>query len=204
MSELHSTATEKAERIFRRHGGTLRTGYAITAGIHPRTLYAMRDSGHLKRLSRGLYQLADIEPAANPDLLTVAARVPGGVVCLISALAFHLITTQIPHEIDLALPQGAWQSRLKYPPIRIYRFSDKVMTEGVETHEEGGVTIRVFCAEKTLADCFKFRNKIGLDIAIEALRMYWRRGRPNINAITRFAEIDRVTKVMRPYLESML
>lgn len=204
MAPSNGTASENAERIFREHGGTLRTGEALEAGIHRRTLYALRDAGRIERLARGLYRLADAEPSVNPDLLTVAARIPKGVVCLISALAFHQITTQIPHAVDVALPKGAWTPRLEHPPVRTYRFSGKAMTEGVETHDVSNVNVRVFSAEKTLADCFKFRHKIGLDIAIEALRMYWRRGRADVSAITRFAEIDRVTAVMHPYLEAML
>jgi len=204
MAASNSTSSRKAEEIFREHGGTLRTSEALEAGIHPRTLYALRDAGRVEKLARGLYRLADAEPAIDPDLLTVAARVPKGVVCLISALSFHHITTQIPHEVDLALPKGAWTPTLQHPPLRIYRFSGKAMTEGVETHEVSAVEVRVFSAEKTLADCFKFRNKIGLDVAVEALRMYWRRGRTDIAAITRFAKIDRVDTVMQPYLEAML
>lgn len=204
MAASNGTSSKKAEEIFREHGGTLRTSEALEAGIHPRTLYALRDSGRVEKLARGLYRLADAEPAIDPDLLTVAARVPKGVVCLISALSFHQITTQIPHEVDLALPKGAWTPALQHPPLRIYRFSGNAMTEGVETHEVSAVEVRVFSAEKTLADCFKFRNKIGLDVAVEALRMYWRRGRTDIAGITRFAKIDRVETVMQPYLEAML
>jgi predicted transcriptional regulator of viral defense system len=204
MPTSNGTASENAERIFRDRGGTLRTGEAIQAGIHPRTLYALRDAGRLERLARGVFRLTDAEPSANPDLLTVATSVPAGVVCLISALAFHRMTTQIPHQIDLAIPKGAWTPRLEHPPVQIYRFGGRSMTEGIERHDVGGVIVRLFSVEKTLADCFKFRNKIGLDVAIEGLRMYWRRGRPDLRAITRFAQIDRMTTVMRPYLEAML
>lgn len=204
MAAPKGTTSQDAERVFRERGGTLRTWAALEAGIHPRTLYALRDAGRIERLARGLYRLTDAEPSANPDLLTVAGRVPAGVVCLISALAFHQITTQIPHEIDLAVPKGAWTPRLDHPPLRVYRFSGKAMTDGIETHDVGGVSVRVFSPEKTLADCFKFRHKIGVDVAIEALRMYWRRGRADVAALTRFAEIDRVSVVMRPYLEAML
>ena len=206
MTAQNDTTHENAIQIFRERGGTLRTRDALKAGIHPRTLYALRDSGRLERLARGLYRLADAEPSVNPDLLTVAARVPKGVICLVSALAFHQITTQIPHAVDIALPKGAWTPRLKHPPLRTYRFGGKAMTEGIETHDVSHVKVPIYSEEKTLTDCFKFRNKIGLDIALEALRMYWRRPqrRVNIAAITRFAEINRVASVMRPYIESLL
>ena len=113
---------EKAKEIFRGRGGVLRTSEAIRAGIHPRTLYAMRDTGIVERLSRGLYRLADLPPLADPDLVTVALMVPAGAVCLISALAFHDITTQVPHEVHLALTRGAEPPRLRYPPLRVYWF----------------------------------------------------------------------------------
>ena len=142
-----TNASTRAERIFREHGGTLRTGEALEAGIHPRTLYALRDAGRIERLARGLYRLTAAEPSANPDLLTVAARIPKGVVCLVSALAFHQITTQIPHAVDLALPKGAWKPSLEHPPLQIYRFSGKAMTEGVETHDISHVNVRIFSAE---------------------------------------------------------
>jgi predicted transcriptional regulator of viral defense system len=123
---------------------------------------------------------------------------------MISALAFHQITTQIPHQIDLALPKGTWTPKLDHPPLRIYRFSGEAMTEGIQTHEMDGISVRIFSPEKTLADCFKFRNRIGLDVALEALRMHRRRGRLDLTALARYAAIDRVTVVMRPYLEALL
>ncbi|MFW5906038.1 MAG: type IV toxin-antitoxin system AbiEi family antitoxin domain-containing protein, partial [Desulfobia sp.] len=106
----------------------MRTGQALRAGIHPATLYAMRDSGVIEKISRGLYRLASSQPLGNPDLVTVAARVSGGVICLISALSFHELTTQIPHEVHVALPYGAKEPRLEHPPIRAYRFSGQAYT----------------------------------------------------------------------------
>jgi len=204
MSKIPEKTFERARSVFQRHGGVMRTREALARGIHPRTLYAMRDQGLLERVSRGVYRLADEEPLADPDLFAVAARAPEGVVCLISALALHGITTQIPHAVDIALPPGKWAPVIDHPPIRVYRFSGDALTEGVQEHERDGVTIRVYSPEKTLADCFKFRNKIGLDVAVEALRMYRRERRTDIQAIMRYAEIDRVSKVMRPYLEAVL
>ena len=164
----------------------------------------MRDDGTLETVSRGVFRLADREPLGNPDLVTVATRVQNGVVCLISALAFHEITTQIPHEIHIALQRGAETPRLDYPPIKLYWFSDKAYSAGVETHELDGVGVRIYSPEKTLADCFKFRNKIGLDTAVEAVRFYRERRSVNVDALMRYAAICRVEKVMRPYLEAIL
>jgi predicted transcriptional regulator of viral defense system len=203
-SANNESSFHAAKRLFRRHGGVLRTSEALRLGIHPRTLYAMRDQGLLERLSRGLYRLADLPPLGNPDLVTVALKVPGGVICLISALAYHELTTQIPHEVYLALPRGAEPPRLEHPPVRVFWFTGKAFTEGVETHEVDGVPVRIYGAEKTLADCFKYRNKIGLDTAVEALRRYVRGRRAPIDTLMSYARICRVEKVMRPYLEALL
>lgn len=194
----------RAVAVFREHNGILRTSQALQAGIHPSTLYAMRDDGTLETVSRGVFCLADSEPLGNPDLVTVATRVQNGVVCLISALAFHEITTQIPHEIHVALQRGAETPRLDYPPIKLYWFSKKAHDAGVEKHELDGVSVRIYSPEKTLADCFKFRSKIGQDTVVEAVRFYRQRRSVNVDALMRYAAICRVEKVMRPYLEAIL
>lgn len=195
---------QRAVAVFDKHGGILRTGEAIGAGIHPSTLYAMREAGKLERLSRGVYRLADRPTLGNPDLVTVTKRIPQGVICLISALAFHNLTTQIPHAVHIALPRGAEEPRLDYPPIRTFRFTGRSFSEGMESHLLDGVPVRIYCPEKTLADCFKFRNKIGLDTVIEALRLYRERRRVHVDALFHFASICRVAKIMRPYLEATL
>ena len=195
---------EKEKRAFSRSGGLLRTGAALRAGIHPRTLYDMRDEGVVEELSRGLYRLADLPALSNPDLVTVALKIPAGVVCLISALAYHEITTQIPHEVHVALPRGTEPPRLKHPPLRVFWFTGRSFTEGIETHKVDGIRLRVYSPEKTLADCFKYRNKLGLDTVLEALRLYRSRKRPNVDELMKFARVCRVEKVMRPYLEALL
>jgi len=200
----HGSRFDRAVAVIKKHFGILRTTQALRVGIHPATLYAMRDSGALEVVSRGVYRLADSVPLGNPDLVTVAARIPGGVICLISALAFHGLTTQIPHEVHVALPRGAEEPRLDHPPIKTYRFTGEAFTEGVETHELDGVSVRVYSPEKTLADCFKFRNKVGLDTAVEAVRFYRERKRVKVDDIMRYAAICRVKKIIRPYLEALL
>ena len=194
----------RAVAVFKKHGGILHTAQAIRAGIHPSTLYAMRDAGTLEVVSRGVYRLAGSTPLGNPDLVIVATRVPGGVICLISALAFHELTTQIPHEVHVALPRGAEKPRLDHPPVTTYRFSGKAFTEGVEIHKIDGVRISVYSPEKTLADCFKFRNKVGLDTAVEAVRLYRERKKVRVDDVMRYAAICRVNKIIRPYLEAFL
>lgn len=195
---------EAAEQVFHRHGGVLRTREAIRYGIHPRTLYAMRDAGKLECLSRGLYRIADLPPLGNPDLVAVALKIPNGVICLISALAWHELTTQIPHEVYLALSRGAEPPRLDYPPVRVFWFTGDAFSDGVESIEVDGVSVRIYSVEKTLADCFKYRNKIGLDTAVEALKRYVNSRRVQVDELIKYARICRVEKVMRPYLEALL
>jgi predicted transcriptional regulator of viral defense system len=194
----------EAVKIFLDNGGVLRTRDAIREGIHPRTLYAMRDKGIAETLSRGLYRLSDLPPLGNPDIVTVALKVSKGVICLISALAYHEITTQIPHYIYLALPRGTEQPRIVNPPVRTYWFSGRSFSEGIAKEEIDGVKVRIYSVEKTLADCFKYRNKIGLDLAIEALSLYRREKNVRVDEILRYARINRVENVMRPYLEAIL
>ena len=198
-----SSTNEQAVKIFKTRGGTLRTGEAIKAGIHPRTLYAMRDTGELEQLARGVYRLAELPPLSNPDLATVSKRVPQGVVCLISALSFHELTTQIPHVVHLALPRNRWEPKLEYPPIQVYRFSADTYKAGVEIHSIEGVDVHIFDAEKTLADCFKYRNKIGLDVALEALTDCRRQNKCSNDELWYYAKICRVSNVMRPYMEAI-
>jgi predicted transcriptional regulator of viral defense system len=200
----HGSRFDRAAAIFKKRGGILRTAQALHAGIHPGTLYAMRDSGALDVVSRGVYRLADSSPLDNPDLVTVATRIPGGVICLISALAFHELTTQIPHEVHVALPRGAEEPRLDHPPIKTYRFTGEAFTEGVETHDLDGVSVRIYSPEKTLADCFKFRSRVGLDTAVEAVRFYRDRRNIKVDDLMRYAAICRVQRIIRPYLEAIL
>ncbi len=194
---------EQARQIFRDRGGTLRTSEAIAVGVHPRTLYGMQRSGELERLARGLYRLASLPPLSDPDLATVAKLVPQGVICLISALAYHELTTQIPHEVHLALPRTARNPALKYPPLRVFRFSKDAFEAGIETRTVDRMPVRIYSPEKTLADCFKFRNKIGLDVVLEALRAYRARRGARLQQVLRYARLCRVEKVMRPILEAM-
>lgn len=195
---------KNAREIFRKHGGLMTRKQAVDAGMSPNTFYAMRDSGVIEMVSRGWYRLTDLPPTSNPDLAAVALRVPKGVVCLISALAFHELTTQIPHMVYLALEKDAAEPRIDYPPIRTFRFSGESFRSGVESHSIDGIETKIYSAEKTIADCFKFRNKIGLDVALEALNMYRRSKRFNAATLLKYARICRVEKVIKPYLEALL
>lgn len=195
---------EKAKKIFLEHQGWLRAGQAFQLGITPRTLYAMRDSGYLIQESRGIYRLADAPGWDDLDLTLVALRIPKGVVCLISALAFHNLTTQIPHQVYVALPKDAEKPRLDFPPVKFFWLSPEVFSAGIEEHTQDGVTLRVYSLEKTLADCFKFRNKIGLDVALEALKAYRNMQGFDSELLLHYARIDRVERVILPYLEALV
>jgi predicted transcriptional regulator of viral defense system len=195
---------KRALEVFRNHGGILRTSEAIREGVHPRTLYEMRDAGVLEQLSRGFYRLADLPPLGDPDLVSVSLRIPRGVICLISALAYHDLTTQIPHEVYLALERGMERPRLKHPPVRPFWFSPRMFHGGIESHEIDGTPVRVYSIEKTLADCFKYRNKIGLDVALEALQEYQKSRGVNVDRLLEAARLCRVETVMRPYLEAVI
>jgi predicted transcriptional regulator of viral defense system len=163
----------------------------------------MVDRGQIERVGRGLYARPGAPRTERSDLAEAARRVPGGVVCLLSALRFHDLTTQNPFEVWMAIDRKSWRPRVEHPPLRLIFLSGSALVEGVEEQDVGGVRVRVYSAAKTVADCFKFRNKIGIDVAIEALRDYRRRYPKRLEAVWRFAEIDRVARVIRPYLESL-
>jgi predicted transcriptional regulator of viral defense system len=198
------TAIEEAKQRIRELGGTVRTREALAAGIHPRTLYALRDGGELEKLSWGVYRLTELPELSDPDLAAVAKRIPEGVICLVSGLAVHELTTQIPHAVHLALPRGTRYPTLDHPPLRVYLFSNAAFLAGIEKRNVDGVPVRVYDAEKTLADSFKFRHKIGLDVVTEALRTYRRRPGADLQKVYKYARVCRVANVIRPYLEAGL
>lgn len=199
-----SSVVKKAVTIFRKYGGVLQTSQALKNGIHPRTLYAMRDDGIVEKLCRGTYRLSELPPLSNPDLTTVAIKIPKGVICLISALSFHEITTEIPHEIYVATLRNTKYPRIDYPPVRILRFSGKAYAEGIETHTIDGKKVKIYNSEKTIADCFKYRKKIGQNIPVEALKQYWQRKQPDVSKLLYYASVCRVSNIIRPYLETLI
>jgi predicted transcriptional regulator of viral defense system len=195
----------KARQLFAMHQGMLRTSEAIRLGIHPRTLYALRDSGELEQVSRGFYRLAAKPALTNPDLVAVALRIPRAVICLISALSYHRLTNEIPHSVDVAIPSHSQIPKLGGIPLRAFWYSEPSFGAGIQTVSIDGIAVRIYSPEKSIADCFKYRNKIGLDVAVQALRTYRERARKSdLNRILKFAALNRVEKVMRPYLEAVL
>lgn len=200
---MKNTISE-AKKIFTSHHGVLRTSEAMQYGISPRTLYEMRDAGVIYRLGRGLYQLSETEPLSEPDLVMVAKRVPKAVICLISALDYYGLTTQIPHQVSIALPQSAEKPRIDHPPLDIIWLSDHIYQAGIETKRLDGIEVKMYSLEKTIADCFKFRNKIGLNVALEALKNYLALPTRNIDLLMHNAKIDRIEKIFSRYLEVLL
>jgi predicted transcriptional regulator of viral defense system len=193
---------ERPEEIFHKHGGQLRMSKAIEQGITRYMLYSLRDKSVIEQVSRGIYRLVDLPPISNPDLVTVSLRFPNAVICLVSALAYHDITTQIPHVVFVAVSRDSRMPSLDHPPLQAHRFSSEAYKSGIEDHSIDGVPVKVYNPEKTLADCFKFRNKIGMDVVLEALKLYKTRKKFNLGELLRYAKICRVEKVMRPYLEA--
>jgi len=193
-----------AAEAFEHHSGVMRTHEALDSGIQPRTLYWMLNAGMLERFTRGVYYLASHPLPAQPDVVAVMQRVPGAVLCLISALNFHGIGTQIPREVQIALPRDTKAPRIAQPRVRAFTMDTASFAAGVEEHLMGRTPIRVFGIAKTVADCFKFRNKIGQDVAIEALQEVIRSRSATPAQVLEFAEIDRVARIVRPYLEALL
>lgn len=158
-------------------------------------------AGLLERVGRGLYRLPDAQGSEFESLATVATKVPQAVFCLLTALQFHELTTQLPRQIWIAMPRGSHAPRIDYPPIKMVQMTGAVYTEGIEEVERDGVTLRVYSVPKTVADCFKHRNKIGLDVALEALKDARRGAKASADELWHFAKVCRVSNVMRPYLE---
>lgn len=186
-----------------RSGSVARPSELATEGISREQLRRLVDRGVVERAARGVYLDAEAARSPHRDLLIVATRVPRGVFCLLTALVFHGFTTEMPHEVWLAVGLKARTPALDTPPLRIVRLSGSALEAGVEVHVEHGVELRVFSAAKTVADCFKFRSRIGIDVAVAALRAGWEEKRFTIDELWQFARICRVTAVMRPYLEML-
>lgn len=199
---MTSDPADRARRLLE-SAGIARSRDLEGVGVTRKQLRRLLDRGHLERVGRGLYVLPGSRRTERQDLAEATRRVPGGVVCLLSALRFHGLTAQNPFEVWLAIDRKAWRPKLEHPPLRLVFLTGAALRDGVEEHDVGGVTVRVFSAAKTVADCFKFRNKIGADVAVEALRDYRRRHPKELEAVWRCAEVNRVSRVLRPYLEGL-
>lgn len=184
--------------------GIMRPKDLDSYGLHRKYLTRMHNQGYLKRVGRGLYVPSDFAPSENRSLAEACKKVPDGVICLLSALQFHSLTTQMPFEVWLAIDRKAWRPKVVDMPIRIVCFSGLALKEGIKKHTVHGVEVNIYNPAKTVVDCFKYRNKIGLDVAIEALRDCRRQRKATNDQLWHYAKICRVANVMKPYLEATL
>jgi predicted transcriptional regulator of viral defense system len=201
MSSARHSAASRVVRLARQ-AGVLRTRDLEAHGVNRVALGRLVAAGVLERVGRGLYTAPTSKITAHHTLVEASVRVPACIVCLLSALRFHQLTTQSPHEVWIALGVKARKPRTDWPPLRVVRFSGAALAYGVEAHTIEGVEVRVTSPAKTVADCFKYRNKIGIDVAVEALTEY-RRKRGSVDELMQAAAVDRVTVVIRPYLEAI-
>lgn len=188
---------------FIRQAGIVRPRDLDALGIPREYLKRLCAKGLLERPSRGIYISADAKPTENQGLVQACKRVPQGIICLLSALQFHDLTTEAPFEVWMAIGEKTWRPKVDYPPLRFVRYSTATLASGVEEHHIDNATVRVFSVAKTVADCFKYRNKIGQDVALEALRECWKNRRATMDNLWQEAQVCRVANIMRPYLESL-
>jgi predicted transcriptional regulator of viral defense system len=190
--------------FFKRHGGVVQYAAILKAGFHKGNLKALVASGHVQKLDRAVYKLAELDDLANPDLVIATIRAPKGVVCLLSALAYYEVTDEIPRNVDLAIPRGAHANKIDHPPVKYYRFTPAAWKAGIETQKIAGQEVRIYSLAKTIADCFKFRNKIGSDVALAALKTALAEKKVSPKEIMRYAKTGRVVNVIKPTLESLI
>jgi len=203
---MYQKTEEKLEKIARKHQGVFTLNDAKEVGISQTTVYRLRKSGKIANIYRGIYQLNDQFniSASSPEYLAVKSRVPDAVLCCISALYHHELTTEIPGSVHIAINRNKSIPKIDYLPLEIYRMQKTTLSQGVQTLSVGGVMMKIFSPEKTIADCFKYRNRIGVDIAIEGLKRYLERPDANISSILKMADITRVSKIIEPYLEALV
>jgi predicted transcriptional regulator of viral defense system len=196
----------KIEQILKiaEQNGIIRSHDIEKAGISRNYLYKMCKDEQLIKLSRGLYMHPDMPESENLNIIEVAKKIPNAVICLISALTFYEVTTQISHEVWIAIPKGAWRPCIDYPPLNITFVSEPAYSFGIQEQTINGVTVKIYSLEKTIADCFKFRNKIGLDVAIEGLKEAWISRKITMDKLVEAANINRISKIIRPYLEAIV
>ncbi len=190
--------------FFKKEGGLVSYAEIIKAGFNKALLKISLDSGRINKIDRGLYRLPEGASFSNPDLAAISIKVPKGVICLLSALAFHEVTTEIPRFVGIAIPRGAHANKIKYPPVRFYRFAPQAWETGIEEHKVKGHKIKVYSLAKTIADCFKFRNKIGMDVARDALKTAVTEKGVKPKEVMQYAKICRIDKILKPILEAML
>ena len=184
--------------------GIIKASDIEAKGISRSYLYALNKTGLLQKVARGLYTLPDTHATEHVTLIEIAKRIPNAIICLISALSYYDLTTQLPHEVWITIPRGAWRPKTDYPALNLTYASKEIYSYGVLEHKINGVSVKIYSPAKTIADCFKFRNKIGLDVAIEALRNGWETKKIDMDKLVKAAKICKVSKIIRPYLEAII
>lgn len=197
-----SIKTNELIQAFRKNKGILRFSEILDAGFHRKQVRSLLDADKIRKMGRGLYQLADAPAFSSPDMVSAVLQSPKSIVCLISALSFHEATDEIPRRVDLAIPVSSWANKIDYPPVKYFYFSETAWKAGMEIHKMDGHDVRVYDLAKTIADCFKFRNKIGFDVAQKALKVAVTEKHVRPAKIMEYAKICRVANMIRPYLEA--
>ena len=200
---MHPT-TENLIKYFQDNGGIARFSLILKDGFHPDSLAVLERNGQVEKIGRGLYRLTDYISGSHPDLVTASLQAPRGVICLLSALSFYEATSEIPRYVDIAIPRNTHANRIKYPPIRFYRFAPQVWEAGISEHEIEGHKIRIYSLAKTIADCFKFRNKIGADVARDALKVAIAEKNIKPKEVMKYAKVCRVNAIIKPILEALI
>jgi len=199
-----STKTNELIKAFEANKGILRFSKILGEGFHRKQVRALLDAGKIQRMGRGLYQLTNAPVLSNPDFVSATLQSPKSVICLISALSFHEVTDEIPRRVDLAIPISSRANKIDYPPVKYFYFSEAAWKAGIETHKIDGYDVRVYGLAKTIADCFKFRNKIGFDVAQKALKIAVTEKHVRPAKIMEYAKVCRVANIIRPYLEAFV
>ncbi len=203
MKQKKITAEQKAIAYFKKAAGVIRTSQATKQGIRPEVLYKLRDKGILEAMGRGFFKLSDQAVGADPELLFITTKHKNAVLCLISALFVHRLTTQIPRQAYIAMPKGSHAPKISKQKVQFFIMSPDHYKLGIQELEIDGQKLKVYDAEKTIVDCFKFRNKIGIDLAVEALKQWSKTKGKNLKKLLLYAEACRVGKIISPYLEAM-
>ncbi|PIP13960.1 MAG: Abortive infection protein AbiEi [bacterium (Candidatus Stahlbacteria) CG08_land_8_20_14_0_20_40_26] len=195
---------EKIIKIFKIHNGYARSKDILAEGIHPRDIKNILDKGLIIKVKNGLYKLTDIPVISNQSFIDLARAVPEGVICLLSALSYHELTTFNPSIISMAIYRKSWRPKIEYPPVEFYYFSTKQFKTGIDEIKIKAHKVRIYCPEKTICDCFRYRNKLGLDTAKEGLSEYLKQKDRNLEKIVEYAEICRVKPLLQTWLNAMI
>ena len=195
---------ERIHKVFKKHKGFARTKDILAAGIHTRNIKRVREKEQVVQVKRGLYRLADIPLISNLGFIDLARAIPGGVICLLSALSYYELTTFNPSVIAMAICRGSRKPKINYPPVEFYHFSKKQFEAGINKIKVKGHEIRIYNREKTICDCFRYRNKLGLDIAKEGLSEYLKRKDRDLEKLLEYAEICRIKPLLQTWLNAMI